>query len=61
MCLVDCLVGYIVTMHRESAYDNYYYLAIDALIEGAEKLVRDYGCTAIAVVVSTLWVLRVVL
>jgi len=60
MCLVDCLVGYIVTMHRESAYDNYY-LAIDALIEGAEKLVRDYGCTAIAVVVSTLWVLRVVL
>jgi len=24
---------------------------IDALIEGAEKLVRDYGCTAIAVVV----------
>jgi hypothetical protein len=57
MCLVDCLVGYIVTMHRESAYDNYY-LAIEALIEGAEKLVRDYGCTAIAVVVSTL---RVVL
>jgi hypothetical protein len=34
------------------------YLDIDALIEGAEKLVRDYGCTAIAVVVSTL---RVVL
>lgn len=56
MCLVDCLIGYVVTMYRETAYDNYC-LVIDALIEGAEKLVRDYGCTAIAVVVSTLWLL----